>query len=95
MSEPTHKFDDGDVCIVKAKPLGFDFLPCIPARRGDDTLELRDGILLNCLGLKEVGPNSWFYQMEIITGGQAGDLIFVGHQLADLLERVPNHRRIR
>lgn len=95
MAEPLHIFEDGDVCIVKAQLKGFSFLPCIPARKGDDTLELKDGILLNCLGLKEVGPNSWFYQMEVVTGNQAGDLIFVGHQLSDLLQRVPNHRKIR
>jgi hypothetical protein len=95
MSEPLHKFDLGDVCLVSAKIKGFDFLPCIPARRGDDALELKDGILLHCLGLKEVGPNSWFYQMEIVTGSKAGDLIFVGHQLGHLLEKVPSHKRFR
>jgi hypothetical protein len=95
MTEPDQKFFEGEVCIVKAKPLGYDFLPCIPARRGDDTIELKDGILLNCLGLVETGPGSWFYKMEVITGKQAGDLIFVGHQLAQLLEMVPSHNRLR
>jgi len=95
MQEPDEKFFDGDVCIVKAKPKGYEFLPCIPARFGDDTLELKDGIMLNCLGLTEVQPGSWFYKMEIVTGNQAGDLIFVGHTLSELLEKVPSHRRIR
>lgn len=95
MSEPEAKFDEGDICIVKAAPSGYSFLPCIPARRGDDTIELRDGIMLNCIGMKEVGPDSWFYQMEVVTGNQAGDMIFIGHSLAHLLERVPSHHRRR
>lgn len=95
MEDPDEKFVEGEVCIVKAKPRGYDFLPCIPARHGDETLELKDGILLNCLGLVEVQPGSWFYKMEVVTGKQAGDMIFVGYRLADLLEKVPNHHRLR
>lgn len=95
MEPPESVFLDGDVCVVKAKPKGFSFLPCIPARFGDDALELRDGVILNCLGLKETQPGSWFYKMEVVTGNKAGDLIFVGHQLVDCLELVPSHRRIR
>ena len=94
MKEPVVKFSDGDVCLVKTNG-AFDLLPCMPAVRGDDALEIKNGVLLNCLGIKEITPNAWFYKMEIVTGSQAGNTVYVFQSLEDCLERVPSHRRIR
>lgn len=89
------EFEEGCVCIVRAVARGYDYLPVFPSKRGDDTIELKDGILLNCLGLKEVQVGIFFYEMEVVTGPKAGDTVWIGHKLANLLDRVPSHRRPR
>lgn len=93
--QPNQKMFEGELYIIASKKLGYEFLPCIPSRQGDDTCELPDGVLLLCLGFKETQPGCWLYEMEVSTGKKAGDLIYIIHQVADFLERVPNHKRIR
>lgn len=75
--------------------MGYDFLPVLPSRRGDDAIELKEGIILNCLGLKEVQPGVFFYEMEVVTGIKAGDTVWVGHQLCNMLDEIPSHNRLR
>lgn len=94
-NDPNLKFVEGSVCIVRVKRQGYDYLPVLPSRRGDDTIELKEGIILNCLGLKEVQPGVFFYEMEVVTGSKAGDTVWVGHQLVDLLDEIPSHNRLR
>lgn len=94
MKQPKAKFSEGDICLVKTKGT-LELLPCMPAIRGDDALEIKNGVLLNCLGLLEVTMNSWFYKMEIVTGKEAGNTVYVWQSLEDCLEMVPSHRRVR
>lgn len=90
---PVLKFSKGSVVIVRVKKHGYDFLPVMPSRRGDDALELKEGIILKCLGLKEVQPGVYFYEMEVVTGSKAGDTVWVGHRLDNLLDEIPSHNR--
>lgn len=92
---PINQLKEGEIFVVKAKKAGFDYLPVFPARRGDDTLELFDGIMLNCLGLKEIQPGAFMYEMEVITGNKSGDVVWVGHTLVNMLEQVPSKKRMR
>lgn len=92
MDGPDIRFAEGAKVIVRTKVAGYDFLPVLPARKGDDALDLKDGIILHCLGCKEVQPGIWMYEMEVVTGSKQGDTVWVGLKLDHLLEEIPSRR---
>jgi len=85
----------GDILLVRAQREGMPYLPVFPSRRGDLTLNISDGIMLNCLGLKELQPGASFYEMEIVTGKDSGDIVLVSRTLQRYLEKIPSKKRIR
>ncbi len=87
--------EEGTIFIVRAKKAGYEYLPVFPARRGDDASSLPDGVMLNCLGYKEMPGDVLMYEMEIVTGKKSGDTVYVGSKLLPLLEVVPSKKRIR
>lgn len=92
---PGEQIQEGTIFVVRAKRGGLDYLPVFPARREDDALMIADGIMLNCLGLKEIQPGAFLYEMEIVTGPKSGDIVYVAHKLISFLEVVPSKKRIR
>lgn len=86
-------YQDGDVLIVRTKKAGLPWLPCLPARNTDETVQIQDGVLLSITGFKNLGINSSFYIAEVCTGTNAGDLIYVGTALSNCLEKIPSRRR--
>lgn len=86
------KYMKGDVVVTVAQKKGFLYLAGIPARAGDETFSIKDGILLCVKDIKDIwGTES--YVMEIITGENASDLIYVATTLTDMMDIVPSSRR--
>ncbi len=87
--------EEGDVVLARAQVRGLKFLPCLPARQGDELLEAQDGLMLSVVALKELSPGQLYYVMEVITGNFAGDLVYIGTGLTPYVEKIPTKRRIR
>jgi hypothetical protein len=94
MSEK-EKFQVGDVVVSIARKMGQDFLPGFPARAGDKTVAVKDGTLLNVIELKSLAPDHESYIMEIVTGENASDLIYVSTACTHLMSLVPSKRKLR
>jgi len=94
MDKPVN-FEPGDVVVSAAKKKGQDFIAGFPARIGDQTVSIKDGILLNIIGFRSFSPGSESYIIEIVTGENASDLIYVSTANTELMELVPTKRRLR
>lgn len=95
MKKDMLRYEVGDVLVSAAKKNGEDFLVGIPARAGDETCIIKDGILLNVVGYRLFPPSNEFYIIEIVSGQNASDLIFIPVSFSFLMEVVPTKRRLR
>lgn len=93
---PCPKIIKEEICAVTIKKHGLEFLPCFPAEKESEALELKDGTKLKCLDFKEMQPDAWFYKMQILTAeNYAGDIVYIGSKLDKFLEKIPRRLRTR
>lgn len=95
VQEEIELYEVGDIlvsCPTKNSD-GDGFLAGIPVRTGDKAT-IGDGVLLKVVGFKALNHNlEPFYVIEIMTGPNASDQIYIAPTLTRYMDLVPSRKR--
>lgn len=87
------QLEEGNIAISRPDKLGYEFLPCIPYRKGDVVSQIGVGIMLKVSNLIKGALEEGFYEVQIITGPAQGETVLVPCSLTGGLEKVPSKRQ--
>lgn len=87
--------EEGNIAISRPDKMGYEFLPCIPFRKGDILYQIGIGVMLKVSKLVKGALGDGFYEIQIVTGQSQGETVLVPCSLTGALEKVPSKRQPR